>query len=512
MGGDGDDDLKRVIAERDTAVERFRLMARATNDGMWDWDMTRNTAWWSEAMYTVFGMPRTAQPSYEHWSKCVHADDRERVLRGFQAAVETGQATWSDEYRYVRSDGTILDVFDRGYVMFDEHGKPVRMVGVIMDITKQRALERQLRQSQKMEALGQLAGGIAHDFNNVLQAVKLELALLHSSADDHAKVRGHAEEIRSALDRAASLTRQLLVFSRLEAMRPQLVDLNAKLGEVARMLRRVLGEQIMLELDFASGSLRSEVDPSMLDQIVLNLTVNARDAMRGGGRLSIATCLQDVTERPGHAPGRYVCIAVSDTGTGIARDVLPRIFDPFFSTKQSSGLGLAIAHGIVMQHRGWIDVESEVGRGSTFRVYLPAHDGTVASGTSAPPTEELRGTERILVVEDDGAVRRAMIAVLEEQGYHVVEADCGPAALATWDAREGAFDLVVTDLVMPGGLNGKELAALFVARRPDIKIIIATGHGRDLDKATLGPNYDLLYKPVEAQRLLGAVRASLAKQ
>ncbi len=503
-----DGELRRVTSERDLAVERFVLMCKAMNQCMWDWDIRANVAWYSEAVYTVYGIDPSITPSFERWTTYMHPDDRERVVAGFRDVMESGKSEWADEYRFVRpNDGTVLEVFDRGFVMFDE-GRPVRIVGVVMDITKQRALERQLRHAQKMQAIGQLAGGIAHDFNNMLQAAKLEIELLRSIPGASAQVLCHAKEIGVAVDRAASLTRQLLVFSRIEAMRMEAIDLNAKVGELTTMLRRLLGGTIALDLELTSEGISVDADSSMLDQVLVNLAVNGRDAMERGGTLSITTSRCGRLSPAGRPAGRYVCLEVRDSGAGIASEILPRIFDPFFTTKvNGTGLGLATVYGIVEQHRGWIDVDSAPGRGTTFRVYLPERDRETTPDARAAPRTSPRGKETILLVEDDGGVRRALSALLESHGYDVLAADSGTVALAAWDAAGGKVDLVVTDLMM-AGMNGRELAAELATRRPGLAILIISGHTGDLDPS-VAASYELLRKPFEGESLLAAVRACL---
>jgi hypothetical protein len=502
-----DGELRRVTSERDLAIERFVLMCTAMNQCMWDWDIRANVAWYSEAIYTVYGIDPTVTPSFERWTTYVHPDDRERVVAGFRNVVERGNSEWTDEYRFVRpNDGHVLEVFDRGFVMFDE-GRPVRIVGVVMDITQQRALERQLRHAQKMQAIGQLAGGIAHDFNNMLQAAKLEIELLRAMPGDSVQVLKHAKEIGVAVDRAASLTRQLLMFSRLEAMRVEAIDLNAKVGELTTMLQRLLGENMALGLELTSGAVSVEADSSMLDQVLINLAVNGRDAMARGGTLTIATSRCGQLEPAARPSGPYVCLEVRDTGAGIPSEILPRIFDPFFTTKANgTGLGLATVYGIVEQHRGWIDVDSELGRGTTFRVYLPEDDRETTPKARAAQRTDPRGKETILLVEDDGGVRRALSSLLESHGYDVLAADSGAAALAAWETA-GRIDLVVTDLMMPG-MNGHELAAALSARRPELAILIISGHSRDLDPS-LTASYEFLHKPFDGESLLAAVRARL---
>jgi signal transduction histidine kinase len=502
-----EDDLRRVAIERDLAVERFVLMCKVMNQCMWDWDMRTNVAWYSDAIYTVYGLDRNVTPTFERWTTYVHPDDRDRVIAGFRRVVDSGTPEWADEYRFVRPDGGIREVFDRGFVMFED-GRPVRMVGVVMDVTHQRTVERQLRQAQKMQAVGQLAGGIAHDFNNMLQAAKLELELLRSTPAAPPKVVEHAAAISLAVDRAASLTRQLLMFSRLESMRVEPIDLNAKVGELAKMLQRLLGENTTLELALAGGGVAVDADSSMLDQVIVNLAINGRDAMETGGTLSIATSRCERLEPVTRPAGPYICLEVRDTGAGIATDIVPRIFDPFFTTKPNgTGLGLSTVYGIVDQHRGWIEVDSAIGRGTAFRVYLPERVSAATAKASVLERASPRGTEKILLVEDDGGVRRALSSLLQNHGYDVVAADSGTTALAAWERAGGQIDLVVTDLMM-AGMSGRELAATLAARRPELRVLIMSGHSRDLDP-TLAAGYELLNKPFEGETLLAAIRTSL---
>ncbi|MBZ0231173.1 MAG: response regulator [Deltaproteobacteria bacterium] len=506
MADDGE--LRRITRERDQAIERFVLMCRAMNGCMWDWDIRANVAFYSEAVYTVYGIGRDVTPSFERWTTYVHPDDRERVVSGFREALETGKSEWAGEYRFVRpDDGRVLEVFDRGFVMFDG-GAPVRMVGVVMDITPQRALERQLRHSQKMQAVGQLAGGIAHDFNNMLQAAKLEIELLRGTPSASVQVLEHVKALGTAIDRAAGLTRQLLTFSRPEAMRTEALDLNAKVGELATMLRRLLGEDVHLALELAGEVIYVDADASMLDQVLVNLVVNGRDAMAGGGTLSLATARCGQLEPAGRRPGRYVRVDVRDTDVGIPGEILPRIFEPFFTTKPNgTGLGLATVYGIVEQHGGWIDVDTTPGSGTTFHVYLPEHVRGPADRVRPPAITAAPGTETILLVDDDDGVRRALSLVLESHGYTVLAVDSGAAALAAWESSGGKIDVLVTDLKMPG-MSGSELAAALSARRPALPIVLISGHLRELDPS-LAARYQLLHKPFDGERLVAVVRESL---
>jgi PAS domain S-box-containing protein len=500
------------ITDLATLAERFQLMSRATDDAIWDWDMVTNVAWWSDAFFDHFGYDRAVAPGRGAWSARLHPDDLARVTASFADAIERGAGSWSEEYRLILPGGTVRDVFDRAYVLKDDAGKPVRMLGTMMDLTERRHLEAQLRQAQKMEAVGQLASGIAHDFNNILQAVILQLGVVGGLRDLPRAAAEHVRDIHAALDRAASLTRQLMVFSRREQMQPRWIDLNEQVGELARMLRRLLGEDIVLSVELAPGALPVLGDAGMIDQVIMNIAVNSRDAMPHGGTLSITSSAVERGAERGRRSGRYACVSLRDSGTGIAPDAMGHLFEPFFTTKEpgrGTGLGLAIAFGIVEQHGGWIDVETEVGRGTVFRTYLPL-------AGSPPPAPDLtrvapaaRGHETLLVVEDDALIRRVVRTVLEEHGYRVVEAEGANQALRAWDHERGQIDLVLTDVIMPGGMDGRELATQLAARCDGVRVIFVTGYSRKVDVDQLGPHERLLHKPITAETLLMAVRASL---
>jgi PAS domain S-box-containing protein len=492
---------KRVASEHAEMVERLHLISRATNDGLWEWNIETGKVWWSEQSAALYGID-PARVTYEAWLAAIHPEDRERIVARSKQAVESSETSYVDDYRIVRSDGVIHEVTDRACIIRDPSGKAMRIVGALTDNTARRALERQLRHAQKMEAIGQLAGGVAHDFNNVLQAAILELALLLSTPNLPPRAIVRTTALQAIVERAANLTRQLLVFSRREAMRPQRIDINGRVVDVVRLLRRVIGESIALDVELASGLLPAYADPSMLDQVLVNLAVNARDAMPDGGILTIAT---SICTRAGR---RYICMSVRDNGIGISTEHLPRIFEPFFTTKEAgrgTGLGLATVHGIVEQHGGEIEVTSQLAHGSTFDVYLPALDAAdVEAAALSSPTVTL-GSETILVVEDDTPVRTALRSVLECGGYRVVEADRGTAALAVWDELAGAIDLVLTDVVMPGGMTGTELAERLVERDPRVPIILLTGYNRDARTT----KHQLINKPIDPDDLLRTVRETL---
>jgi len=384
---------------------------------------------------------------------------------------------------------------------------------------ERKALEAQLLQAQKMESVGLLAGGVAHDFNNLLTVIQGHASLLLGNPALKGEAADSVEQIALAAERGAALTRQLLTFSRKQVMQPRGLDLNEVVAGVTKILTRVLGEDIHLRVCCDAKAPFVHADPGMIEQILINLAVNARDAMPRGGELSIRTTDEaiDGAQAPLHpeaAAGQYACLTVADTGCGIPPEILPRIFEPFFTTKgagKGTGLGLATVYGIVHQHRGWVRVDSEAGHGTVFRIYLPSvPPGTAEAGTV--DEGELRGgSETILLVEDEAPVRALVRNLLERLGYTIVEADSGPSALAAWDARRGEVALVLTDMVMPGGMTGRELGAQLHLRNPHLPIIFASGYSADV----VGKDFDLregenfLQKPCGPRRLARAVRAAL---
>jgi PAS domain S-box-containing protein len=415
-------------------------------------------------------------------------------------------------------DGTMLDRYSapvRG-----KDGKYYGRIWTFRDITEQKRLEEHLRQSQKMEAIGQLSGGVAHDFNNLLTAIMGHLGLLEGNPDITPEIAESLSEIGKAANRAATLTSQLLAFSRRQILQSSDVDLNAVVENMTKMLRRLLGEDVAMQIDYASEPLIVQGDPSMLEQVLLNLAVNARDAMAGGGTLRVVTrgalCLPPTSNRVEPAKSaRFVHLAVSDTGSGIAPEILPRIFEPFFTTKEvgkGTGLGLATVFAIVQQHHGWIEVESEVGRGTTFHVFLPRiASGPSAAAASVPAVAPRGRGETILLVEDEPAVREMGTAALSRHGYLLLTANNGAEALDVWATHKGKISLLLTDLIMPGGMSGLELARQILRRDPGVRVIYTSGYsaeiaGRDLPMKA-GVNY--LAKPYELNTLLQTVRTAL---
>jgi signal transduction histidine kinase/ActR/RegA family two-component response regulator len=392
--------------------------------------------------------------------------------------------------------------------------------GYAADITEQLSLEAQLRQVQKIESVGQLAAGVAHDFNNMLAVIQGYTTLTLMRPDLPAKVSEPLHEILSAAERAGNLTRQLLTFSRKQVMEPRTVELNDLVKNLAKMLRRLIGEDVRLKVTPHESPALLHADPGMLEQVIVNLAVNARDAMPDGGELCLAIHAVTLTEieaaRSAEArPGDYFVTVVSDNGCGMDEGTMKRIFEPFFTTKEpgkGTGLGLATVHGIVKQHGGWIEVASEPGVGTTFRIYLPA-----AQQAEMPTSDKVirlpttGGSETILLVEDDPAVRKYARGVLEEYGYRVFEAASAAEAMAIWNERSEQIRLLFTDLVLPEGINGWKLAEALRSRNGELKVIYSTGFDSDAfgGRFRLDPQMVLLRKPYPVQSLVHAVRNSL---
>jgi signal transduction histidine kinase/ActR/RegA family two-component response regulator len=381
-------------------------------------------------------------------------------------------------------------------------------------------LEERLREAQKMEAFGQLAGGIAHDFNNVLTAIKGNVSMLQTGGLTEAERAAATDEISEAADRAASLTRHLLTFSRRRLMQPQALDLNEVVAAVIKMLRRLIGEHIVFEARYADGPAPVYADANMLEQVLVNLAVNSRDAMIKGGRLTVETCRVQVDKSEAALsangrPGQYARLSVSDTGTGIASEHLSRIFEPFFTTKElgkGTGLGLPTVLSIVEQHRGWIAVESQLGLGTTFNLYLPwSAKNRLTSARPAEGSVVLGGTETILLVEDEEAVRRAIENTLVRQGYRVHSAMSGGSALQIWRKHHQSIQLIVTDVVMPGGVSGRALFDQMRSEKPELKVVFCSGYTDDIlrNDAPLRRNPNFIEKPFAPDKLLRKIRVCL---
>ena len=659
-------------AQKRETEERYRLAVLATNDAVWDWQLADGHVVWNRALGALFGHTDT-ETDAAWWLDHIHPEDRGRIERGIHAVIDGGGNSWSDGYRFRRANGSYAEVFDRGTVLRDEAGQPLRMIGAMLDLSeRQRAeaalreserqfrtlfetidegfcviefldgphgplsdyvhvaanpaytanagipdvvgqrvrdmvpqeadgwvetyrrvlltgepvrferelvrtgrylelaafrvepperrqvavlfqdvtkrhraeqalrelnetLERRvadevaersrteeaLRQAQKMEAVGQLTGGIAHDFNNMLAVVIGSLDLLgRRFAASEPRAARYIESARDGARRAAQLTQRLLAFSRQQPLKPEAVDANRLVAGMSDLLRHSLGASVRLETVQAGGLWRSHADPNQLENVILNLAVNARDAMPDGGRLTIETanCHLDEHYTAAHlglAPGQYVMIAVTDTGAGMTPEVLAKAFDPFFTTKEvgrGTGLGLSQVYGFVKQSGGHVKIYSEHGQGTTVKVYLPrlvgdAEEPPAAEALASLPLGDAQ--EVVLVVEDEAAVRQFSVEALTELGYCVLEADGAAAALRLIDAHP-EIALLFTDVVMPE-VNGRKLADEARRRRPALKVLFTTGYTRNavVHNGVLDPGVQLLGKPFTVEALAARVREVL---
>jgi two-component system cell cycle sensor histidine kinase/response regulator CckA len=423
------------------------------------------------------------------------------------------------EAEWTRRAGTPITVRCSGRRVNHEDGTPAYFQVFAEDVTEKLTLERQLRMAQKMEAIGRLSGGIAHDFNNLLGVIIGYAGVLKKVLGENDSRCEHALEIEKAGQRAASLTKQLLAFSRQQVLSPEILDLNALVSDLQRMLPRLLGEDIDISLELASDLRRVKADHTQIEQVILNLAINARDAMPSGGQLRIETANVDMDEaytwdHPGSKAGNYVRLAVTDTGTGMDAGTLAHIFEPFFTTKElgkGTGLGLATVYGIVKQSNGYIWVDSAPGKGSAFQVYLPQHLGApAAEGLQAEPNQKIRGSERILLVEDSEPLRKLGQRLLENGGFRVLSAGSGEEALDLAGQHAEDFDLLLTDVIMPG-INGRTLAERLLSRHPGMKVLYMSGYtdSHIAGHGVLDPGLHLLHKPFTENVLLKKVREVL---
>jgi PAS domain S-box-containing protein len=511
--------LRRQIRERERAEaalreseELHRLLTEHTNDIILLHDAGgRRSVYVSPSFERLLG--RRPDDTFGH----VHPDDQpaareawRRMLAGEKTYVTVRHRHADGSWRWLETWGSRVQYRGVPHVM-----------AVSRDITARRALEEQLRQAQKMEAVGQLAGGVAHDFNNLLTVITGYGGMLRSELPPDAEARGDVDEVLAAAHRAGGLTRQLLAFSRRQVLQPRVVDVNQTVTATAGMLRRVIGEDITLQTELAPNPWPVHADPGQLEQVVMNLAVNARDAMPHGGTLRLLTANVAVDadaarERPGFCAGEYAALTVEDTGTGIDPEMLPHLFEPFFTTKgpgRGTGLGLATVYGIVKQSGGCVHVDSTPGQGSRFTVYLPRHAGEpeVESTPAAPAPP--RGTEKVLLVEDEASVRTATRRMLERLGYRVLEASDGAAALrraAEAEARGERIDLVLTDVVMPEQ-GGRALGERLAAYWPGLRVLYMSGYTDDeiIRRGLVVPGASFLEKPFTPEGLAEVVRRAL---
>jgi signal transduction histidine kinase/CheY-like chemotaxis protein len=445
----------------------------------------------------------------------IHPEDRERALAARSGARHDG-APLAAEYRLVGPDGRVIWVHDEAIAIRDATGTAGYLQGILQDITERKRLEDQLRQSQRLEAVGKLAGGVAHDFNNVLSVITGYSEMLLQEAGQGERLRSRIQEVLKAAERAARLTRQLLAFSRKQVLQPQVLDLNAVVADMDKMLRRIIGEDVDLVTRLAPALSAVRADQGQVEQVLLNLAVNARDAMPQGGKLTIETADVELDEAYARQhvptrPGRYVMLAVSDTGSGMDQEILSHIFEPFFTTKEpgkGTGMGLATVYGIVKQSGGYIWAYSEPDNGASFKIYLPLVDDPVDRARAPAPAQPSRAaSETILLVEDEEMVRNMLRASLEAEGYRILEAP-GPAEALRLSADHGGpIHLLVTDVVMPG-MSGREVAGRLAASRPEMRVLYISGYTDEaiVRHGLLERGVEFLQKPFSPSALRRKVR------
>ena len=484
---------------------RYKVLASALTDAVWDWDLIRDQIQWSDALREIFGYaPRDMATDSQWWVDRIHPDDRGRVVQQLHEWLQGRRGRWMAEYRFRHATGNYLTVADRGTLIFDQSERPVRMVGGMADISAQHEMARQLRISQKMEAVGLLAGGVAHDFNNVLTAIMGAATLLRTSLSGKEHNRAHLDAIESAAERGARLTRQLLAFGSKQMLEPAPLDLNTVVEGLSSMLRRLIPATIRVELHLEPGLPPVFVDAGQVEQIIVNLVLNARDAMPDGGALSLSTAT-------GAAGPRTIVLEVKDTGVGMDLVTQARIFEPFFTTKQpgvGTGLGLSTVYGIVKQSGGTVTVSSAPGRGAAFRVEFPSMaDHSQVARVHKPDVAAVMSPAKvsatILIAEDDDAVRSIIKDVLELAGHTVLTTCHGEEAVEVARTHAGAIDLLITDMMMPyktGDIVSAEVSQL----RPGIGTILMSGYSDRLIDANDVSGH-VLQKPFTASELLALV-------
>jgi PAS domain S-box-containing protein len=515
-----DDITRRKRAEQQLreSEEQFRLIAENVADLIAVVDLDGKRVYNSPSYKGILGDPNMARGTISFNE--IHPDDQEKIKRIFQDTVRSGVGQRA-EFRFLQKDGSVRFIESQGSVSRDAEGKVAKVIVVSRDVTERKILEQQLLQAQKMEAIGQLAGGVAHDFNNLLTVINGYSQLLLEKLDPESVYRGSIAEIQKAGQRAAILTRQLLAFSRRQILAPQVIDLNVVVSEIEKMLKRLIGEDITLEVKLSPDLGKAYVDPGQIEQVITNLTVNARDAMPKGGRITIETDNIRLDEEYARThqevqPGEYVMLGISDTGHGMDAATRARIFEPFFTTKEKgkgTGLGLSMVHGIVKQSKGSIWVYSEPGQGTVFKIYFPrmmdeTRETRELERTSASPARG--GNETILVTEDQEAVRVLVSAALKSKGYDVLESSRGEVALQIGKQNGKPIHLLITDVVMPG-IGGRELAQNLALQHPQMKVLYMSGYTDDaiVRHGMIEKGLNFIQKPFSPEALAHKVRRIL---
>jgi len=513
---------RRSEEELQEVTQRLRLATAAGHLGIWDWDLVNDVLVWNERMFELYGVSSdTFRVSRETWEECLHPDDLALALEVTRGAL-SGEREYDYEFRIVQPDGAVKFIKSNAMVIRDANGKAIRLIGMNQDLTGHKHLEEQLRQSQKMEAIGQLAGGVAHDFNNILTAIYGHCSVLQMKMGKDAPFRSDIDQIYAAAERAANLTRSLLAFSRKQIMSPKQVNLNEIVMNVGKLLTRIIGEDIRLKTVFTGPPLRVFADSGQIEQVLMNLATNARDAMPNGGVLTIETALDEIDESFIQAygygsAGMFVVLSVSDTGKGMDVDTSGKIFEPFFTTKEvgkGTGLGLSIVYGVIKQHNGYINVYSEPDKGTTFRIYLPLVYEEDADIEDKPAHDYPRmGSETILLAEDDATIRELVGSVLAKFGYDVILAHDGEDAVEKFKTSSEKINIIIMDMIMPRK-SGKEAYEEIRNIRPGVKILFMSGYSPDLllDRGISATGDEVLIKPIHPLELVRKVRSLLDNQ
>jgi two-component system cell cycle sensor histidine kinase/response regulator CckA len=499
-----------------TAEERMRFALHAADVGIWDMDHITGVMRWSETSEAHYGvLPGTFGGTFEAFLALIHPEDRAPTLKTIEIGMASGK-DFSVQHRVIWPNGSVHWLTSAGRFLLGANGEPVRSVGITLDVSARHLLEKQFQQAQKMEAIGQLASGVAHDFNNLLTVILGFSEVVAADPKLASQHKDDLEEIMQAARRAASLTRQLLAFSRQQVMTATPLDVNVLIKDMAGMLGRLIGEHIEVVVALAPAVQPVLADRGQLEQVVMNLALNARDAMSGGGRLTVETLDVDLESsafpEETVVPGRYVMLSVTDTGEGMSKETQQHLFEPFFTTKKAgegTGLGLSTIYGIIKQSNGYISIHSELGRGTTFKVYLPrsaAHVALVeaAQNVAAPSGNQSSGT--VLLVEDEAAVRYLSKRILEHAGYRVLEAANGDDAERIFAQHARSIDLVIADVIMPG-CGGPELISRLHKQVPTLRILYMSGYTeQSVAHRTAIDRGPFVQKPFTAAELLRHVR------
>ncbi|WP_321418539.1 ATP-binding protein [uncultured Desulfobacter sp.] len=520
--------LKEAREDLEIFKSRLRDTQKLAHIGHWELYHRTGELFWSEEIYRIFEIdPSSFEASYEAFLKATHPEDREKINQAYTRSLTTGKP-YSIEHRLLMKDGRIKYVQERCKTEYDAHRNPVKSIGTVQDITENKrieaenkALQEKILQVQKMESVGRLAGGVAHDFNNMLFVILGNLELVMEGINKNDTNYEALSEIQTAAKRSADLTRQLLAFSRQQTISPRLLSLNTVIDDMIKMLVRLIGEDIELRWIPGKNLGRVMLDPTQVDQILVNLCVNSRDAITGSGKITIEThmvCIgeSECRQRPGFKPGEFVTLEVSDNGCGMEKAVQDRLFEPFFTTKKTNegtGLGLATTYGIVKQNNGFINVYSEPGNGTTFRIYFRTYKGDDSNDHPLKDTGDAvkGGCETILLVDDEAMILNFCEKTLKKLGYQVLKADSPHKALSIANRHGSKIDLLLTDVIM-AKMNGKGLADILQRDFPSLKILYMSGYTANViaHRGILDEGVMFLQKPFSKEALAQKIRDILS--